>query len=245
MDEMEPQELDRVEREQVPWTPLDLLKAIGLVIGITAVVFILIVVFLILLVPDMDIDKLNEYMWLILILSGIPMYGSMVLSIWLLGVRKYRIPWRFLGFRRFNVTRGVFMALGVVGAGIVVGILYNLLLQALGRDPVSTLPPDFSATPANWAVLAIIAVVFAPVFEELFFRGFILPGIARQWGYGWGILASAVLFSLSHLDPGSLVPIFILGLLLAWLYRATGSIWPCIITHCAYNSIALIMAAVS
>ena len=242
MDEMEPQDLDRVEQEQVPWTPIDLLKAVGLVIGATIILVLVIVVYILLFAPDID---LQEYMWLILILSGIPMYGAMILSVWLLSVRKYRIPWRFLGFRGFNVTRSVFMALGVVGAGIVVGILYDMLLQALDYGPVSTLPEGFTATPANWAVIAFFAVVAAPVFEELFFRGFIFSGISRYWGYGWGILGSAVLFALAHLDPGSLVPIFILGLLLAWLYRATGSIWPCILTHCAYNSIALILAAVS
>jgi membrane protease YdiL (CAAX protease family) len=242
MNDMQPQDPSEIEQEQVPWTPLDLLKAIGLVLGITIILLGIIVVFLVLASPDIDLEK---DMWLILVLAGIPMYGAMLLSIWLLSIRKYRIPWRFLGLRRFSVTRGVFMALGVVGAGIVVGILYDLLLQALGRDPVSTLPEQFTATAANWAVLAFFAVVAAPVFEELFFRGFIFPGISKQWGYGWGMLASAVLFSLVHMEPSALVPIFILGLLLAWLYKATGSIWPCILTHCTYNSIVLLVAAIA
>jgi hypothetical protein len=42
------------------------------------------------------------------------------------------------------------------------------------------------------------------------------------------------------LSTESLVPIFLLGLMLAWLYHKTKSIWPCIIVHAAYNSIAVI-----
>ena len=37
----------------------------------------------------------------------------------------------------------------------------------------------------------------------------------------------------------------ILGLMLAWLFNKTRSVWPCIIVHCAYNSIALIFMIIS
>ncbi len=240
MNEMQPQEPNRAEQELVPWTPLDLLKAIGLVIGTTIILVGILIVFLILFIPDTDFEK---YLWLILTLASIPMYGSMAFSIWLLAVHKYRIPWRFLGLRRFKPVRGALLALGVVAAGIVVGILYDLLRKALGFDPVPTLPPEFTATPLNWAALAFLAVGIAPLAEELFFRGFIFPGLSKRLGYGWGIVISAMLFAIAHLNPASLAPIFILGILLAWLYKKTGSIWPCVLAHCTYNSIALILAA--
>ena len=51
---------------------------------------------------------------------------------------------------------------------------------------------------------------------------------------------SALLFSVAHMQPGALLPIFILGLLLGGLYVRTRSIWPCILTHFAYNSIAML-----
>jgi membrane protease YdiL (CAAX protease family) len=40
---------------------------------------------------------------------------------------------------------------------------------------------------------------------------------------------SGALFSIAHLGSGGLVPAFILGILLAWLYWKTGSLWPCIL----------------
>ena len=43
------------------------------------------------------------------------------------------------------------------------------------------------------------------------------------------------------MDPGVLVPIFITGFLLAWLYHRTGSLWPNIVAHAGQNALALVV----
>ncbi|MCK4964736.1 MAG: CPBP family intramembrane metalloprotease, partial [Dehalococcoidia bacterium] len=69
----------------------------------------------------------------------------------------------------------------------------------------------------------------------------LFAGIGNRYGYGWGAVFSALIFAMAHLmQPGAFLPIFLLGLLLAWLYMKTGSIWACIITHSVYNSLALV-----
>jgi len=97
-------------------------------------------------------------------------------------------------------------------------------------------------------MLSLLAVLVAPFAEEIFFRGFIFSGIGNRYGYGWGAILSALIFALVHVltlwQLGVLVPIFLLGLLLAWLYMRTGSIWPCIFTHFAYNTIALLFVVI-
>ncbi|MEK7814621.1 MAG: CPBP family intramembrane glutamic endopeptidase, partial [Chloroflexota bacterium] len=47
------------------------------------------------------------------------------------------------------------------------------------------------------------------------------------------------IFHLSQGSPGVLVPIFITGLLLAWLYYRTGSLWASIVAHGSQNAVAL------
>jgi membrane protease YdiL (CAAX protease family) len=48
-----------------------------------------------------------------------------------------------------------------------------------------------------------------------------------------------LVFSAFHLAPGVLLPVFVTGLLLAWLYHRTGSLWPCMAAHAGQNAIAL------
>jgi len=133
------------------------------------------------------------------------------------------------------------LAAAVVLAGLLIGFLYDLLMTSLGEEPTSSVILKFTNTGLGLATIAVLAVVLAPVAEEIFFRGFLFTGIGNRYGYGWGAVASALLFALAHfMQPGAFLPIFLLGLLLAWLYIRIGSIWACIFTHFAYNSLALI-----
>ncbi len=93
-----------------------------------------------------------------------------------------------------------------------------------------------------WALL--LGAVVAPVAEEVFFRGFLYAGLRGRWGLGWGLAVSALIFGLAHLMPGVLVPIALLGVVLAWLYEVTGSLWPSILLHMAINGLALVAAYV-
>ena len=56
------------------------------------------------------------------------------------------------------------------------------------------------------------------------------------------VVASAAIFSIFHISqgsPGVLVPIFVTGLLLAWLYYRTGSLWASVMAHAGQNAVAL------
>jgi len=68
-------------------------------------------------------------------------------------------------------------------------------------------------------------------------------GLGRRWGYAWGAVISAILFSLGHAEVGVIVPIFVLGLVLTWLYVRSGTILACILAHFIYNSLALVEVA--
>ena len=95
------------------------------------------------------------------------------------------------------------------------------------------------------APLTIYATLFAAVFiapfcEEVFFRGFVFPGLRRAMPVGWAIMLSSLLFAVAHADPGSFAVLFIIGLALAFLRWRTGSIWPGMILHMLNNGIGAV-----
>tara|TARA_Y100001968_G_scaffold89236_1_gene80312 strand:- start:27299 stop:28657 length:1359 start_codon:yes stop_codon:yes gene_type:complete len=91
----------------------------------------------------------------------------------------------------------------------------------------------------NLALLLLLAttVILAPAFEELIFRGALLPVIAGKLGVFWGIIVSAFVFALAHLSVGELPPLFVLGLGLGILRISSGRLFPCAIMHSLWNGI--------
>lgn len=93
-------------------------------------------------------------------------------------------------------------------------------------DKVSTLP----------TYLLFFAFLVAPFTEELFFRAFLYSR--------FGMIASSILFSLSHLAYGSIIEIvgtFVLGMFFCVIYQKSKSIVPCIAIHFLYNLMSLIL----
>jgi membrane protease YdiL (CAAX protease family) len=149
-----------------------------------------------------------------------------------------RVHWKQLGFGRFDWNTLA------VGCGLLVGsyiliILHNLALWGLG---VETQGEDIVRifteldTPL-W--FFIVGAIFAPLVEEIFFRGFLFQGFRARYGWVNGMLLSSAVFAIAHLQLVALIPTFILGCLLAYLYHRTNSVWPGIILHFLVNAFGL------
>lgn len=90
-------------------------------------------------------------------------------------------------------------------------------------------------------VLFLTVAGVAPVFEELFFRGFLLPVLARKDRMAWGLLASACLFGAIHLQPAGLPILATLGWVLGLAMRQTGSLRTPILLHACWNGTLFIL----
>ena len=90
-------------------------------------------------------------------------------------------------------------------------------------------------------VLNIATVgLIGPFAEEVFFRGFLVTAFVPTLGVVRAAALASAVFAISHIDLGVMVPFFFTGLLLAWLYIKTRSIWPPLLAHVAQNVLAII-----
>ncbi len=80
--------------------------------------------------------------------------------------------------------------------------------------------------------------VLAPLAEELFFRGYVFHTLMKERGPVWAYLFSAGLFAVLHVNAAATLPIFVLGLILAFIFQRTGSLLPGIIAHGLNNALA-------
>lgn len=172
---------------------------------------------------------------------------------------KYRISLEEFGLRfpphRRDWLQGGLFGLGMLLLILPLALLMNWLLglilgpeqmQALTRFSdsfgVQQILDDVRKSPALYLSVLIGGAVLAPIGEEIFFRGFVYNCARQRLGRGWGLVLSSALFSLVHLGPLVLLPIFLVGVVLALAYERTGSLWVPIFMHATFNGVQLIAA---
>lgn len=171
---------------------------------------------------------------------------GVALIVWFLGARRTARPWRALGLARPRTSAAVtgLLAAAALGFSILATFLYRAALDLLGLEMLRPTAVDGALLfPGAAAALTFQAVaVVTPVSEEIMFRGFALRGLLAAIGPGPAVVASAVVFSVLHLDARVMIPIFFTGLAFGWLYVRTGSVWPGVAAHAGQNALALLAA---
>lgn len=127
----------------------------------------------------------------------------------------------------FAVTLGM-----IVQAVGIVAIQYGL-----GVEPPA-LP--FAITPG----LAISAIVFSAVLEELVYRKTVFGFLDARFGFWPAAALSSALFAVAHANYAAYLGYFLLGLVWCRMYKKSGSIGVVIIAHMAFNAIALFVMSV-
>ena len=113
-------------------------------------------------------------------------------------------------------------------------------LDLSGFRAGNQIPEDLPRTVAIWVALGLAVVVVAPLSEELFFRGLVYRGIADRFGPGVGMVVSGVAFALVHFNVSVVVPFTLIGIVFAWVYRASGSLWTTIAAHAIFNGVSFV-----
>ncbi len=152
---------------------------------------------------------------------------------------------QMLGFRGFDWRRAVFWILMSFIVICLVNFLYHLLIQAFHLS-VKTIEQNVLAQGINQPLtvygILIASVLVAPVCEEVFFRGFVLMGLARALPIWLAIGISSLLFGIAHAtELGSLPVLFFIGLALGFLRWHTRSLWPGILLQFLINSSASLL----
>jgi len=133
-----------------------------------------------------------------------------------------------------------------------IGILTLLVLQGLEHLlPLPAKSPfdQFFDRPLDAYAFAFLAIAFAPFMEELFFRGFLYPVLARRLGVMVGVVLTALPFALIH-EPeykawGPVLIIFLVGMVLTLVRAKMKSVGASFIVHSIYNGVPVIAAIIA
>jgi membrane protease YdiL (CAAX protease family) len=148
--------------------------------------------------------------------------------------------WRSLAWVRAG--RGFWNA---VGWGLVTSVICVLVASALPHPHVKTPMEELLKGRSSLLLMGFFAVTLGPLFEELAFRGFLQPLLARTFGALGGVLLQAVPFALLHGVEYAwawqqLIVMFLAGSAFGWMRYRTGSTAASTYMHAAFNFIAFL-----
>ena len=136
-----------------------------------------------------------------------------------------------------NIIRAVYVAILLLG---------TFLVAAMYLKPKGVVNPamkllNHGAIGMFWFVLVVI--IIAPLFEEVFFRGYIYEGFKKSWGRGSAIILVSLLFAGLHLPKSIVVfaTLFVYSLAFVLLKEISSTLLTAVVCHMVINSSPLMI----
>jgi membrane protease YdiL (CAAX protease family) len=152
-------------------------------------------------------------------------------------------PSELFGLRQMSVKRAfLFAVLALILTVIVmIGGTAALMEWSAGELPDSSAQDTVEAFRGSNSVafrltLAFMAIVIAPIYEELLFRGFLYGVVKRSTDRWFAAVFTAIVFAVVHYHVGSAPQLFMLGLGLAIAYERSGCLLVPIFMHVIFNA---------
>ena len=133
--------------------------------------------------------------------------------------------------------RGLLMTIPFV---LLVSLIMNLFIDNQnGSNPLLEIVLN-NNNYFSFILLFITTTFLAPLFEELIFRGVLLPILSREFGIILGIAVSAFIFAVAHLSISEIPPLFILGIGLGITRLISGRLVSSVIMHSLWNGLTFL-----
>ena len=180
-------------------------------------------------------------------LTGLTIAVILLTGLYLIALGPLGLSWNQVGIRCFPssywgkiILWFLILTILSIAAVIITGYMGN----TVDNSKTEALREQVNGLTVCIGILS--AGVISPVYEEIFYRGFIYRWLRTRTGKVLSLLISSLIFTVAHYPTLNAMPVnFISGIIFAWTYERTGSVWPAILIHGAFNSIAVILTALS
>lgn len=176
-------------------------------------------------------------------LTGLTIAIVLMAGLYFIALRPQRLSWKEVGIKKFDakyrwkIPMWLFVT---VILSITVVLLTSLFGNSVDNSKTESLQQNINLFTILLGIIS--AGVISPVYEEIFYRGFMYRWLRNRLGVTVGIVISSLIFTLAHFPTLNAMPVnFINGVMFAWVYEKTGSVIPAIIIHGLVNTIAVLL----
>lgn len=145
------------------------------------------------------------------------------------------------GWFRSNLS-GKWLLWGIGGylAALPIVVVVSLINQQLwdgqgGSNPILPIALE-NRDRVALAIFFLTASLAAPIFEEIMFRGFLLPSLTRYLPVWGAVPVSGLIFAAAHLNISEVLPLTALGTVLGFVYARSGNLLSSMLLHSLWNS---------
>jgi membrane protease YdiL (CAAX protease family) len=186
-----------------------------------------------------DKDSLLNLVVVTMAIHGSILVGTGLVLWW------YHVGWgEAFGFSMLNWKSVVVLGLLAAVAFLPVGLSLQFVsarimtqLQLKTREQAAVETLENAESLETRVYLIVFTILVAPVAEEILFRGILYPAI-KQAGYPrTAMWATALVWAVIHMTAAIVLPLFVLGLALAYLYEKTNNLLAPITAHAVFNAI--------
>jgi uncharacterized protein len=118
---------------------------------------------------------------------------------------------------------------------LIVARINQLIWQGQGgSNPILPIALENKDSVA-FTIFVITASIAAPIFEEILFRGFLLPSLTRYLPVWGAITVSALLFAVAHFSLSEILPLAALGMVLGYVYVRSRNLLASMLLHSLWN----------
>ncbi len=192
--------------------------------------------------PSLDLTLLLKNLAVNGLLISLAVFASAIAGVGLIivfvKVRKNATVAGYLGLSRIH-RKAIFILVGVT---IALLALSEGVTRIVGQPSNTQFDVGAYRTSVWPALLWVAAVIFAPAFEEIFFRGFLFVGFVQsRLGAAGTIFLTALLWAMLHIqyDYYGVATILIFGIVLGIVRLKTGSLWSTLFMHSLWNLAAM------
>lgn len=180
-------------------------------------------------------------------LTGFIMAIIFTAGVYFIALKPFNLSWRAVGLNGFSKGYWkwiLWWTIVLIVVSIVILIIMDWLL--ISHENTKTESLQSNLTWMNLLIGFISAAIISPIYEEIFYRGFLYKWFRVKWGVWAGIIISSTIFTIVHIPTYNTLPVnFISSAIFAWTYEKSGSILPAIIIHGIFNGIAVLLTAIS
>lgn len=185
-------------------------------------------------------DQVLQNAMLMIIIGGI----LFLLALWLVFVVRKKKFFQGIYLKKIKV-KGI-LPIILIGASFNLVISGVMAMIPFPKSWIDSYVESYSTTEGGNVIIAIIAtVLFAPIVEEVIFRGLVYTRLKRGMPIAVATVLSSIIFGLMHGDLiwGSYA--FVLGLALVWIFEKFKSITASILVHFSFNLTGVLLGYVT
>jgi len=180
-------------------------------------------------------------------LMGLTIAITLLLGVYVFALRPKKLSWEEVGINKVSAKDWkiiiLYSFIVLIGA-----VLITLATSVIGNSISNSKTESIQQNVTFFTVLIafISAAIISPIYEEIFYRGFLYRWLRTRIGFSGAILLSSIIFTVIHIPTYNTMPVnFFSGIIFALAYEKTGSIWTSVIIHGSTNGIMILLASLA